>query len=395
MKIVLCGYGNPDNRGCEAIIRTTTGMLREMMPDSNIVAMSNDYERIEMLDIPAIDAYEKSYYPHENTLDFYIYAIINKIFHTTKKWCMLHNSEAYKRIGECDVCISVGGDNFCYSDQVDHFLVHHQHFQKCGAKLVHWGSSFEKKLMSPKLVNDLNSFSAIIVRESISEENVKQSGVSAPVYLVPDPAFDMRPEKPEDNIIIPKNSVGVNISPLIISRETKSGVTRKNAIELINYLTDKGYNVVCIPHVADRRTGEGDYSVMKDLLKEINQPEKCILINYSYTAPELKYIISKCKFFIGARTHATIAAYSMCVPTLVIGYSVKALGIAKDLFGTNEGYVLPVQSLENPYQMIEAFKGIEKNENLIRERLEKIMPEYCNRARDAMDIINSVCKGGK
>ena len=79
----------------------------------------------------------------------------------------------------------------------------------------------------------------------------------------------------------------------------------------------------------------------------------------------------------------------------MIGYSVKALGIAKDLFGTNEGYVLPVQSLENPYQMIEAFKGIEKNENLIRERLEKIMPEYCNRARDAMDIINSVCKGGK
>ena len=49
--------------------------------------------------------------------------------------------------------------------------------------------------------------------------------------------------------------------------------------------------------------------------------------------------------FIGARTHATIAAYSSCVPTLVVGYSIKARGIAKDLFGTDEGYVLPVQAL--------------------------------------------------
>ena len=45
---------------------------------------------------------------------------------------------------------------------------------------------------------------------------------------------------------------------------------------------------------------------------------------------ELKGYISRCRFFIGARTHATIAAYSSQVPTLVVGYSVKAKGIAKD-----------------------------------------------------------------
>ena len=47
---------------------------------------------------------------------------------------------------------------------------------------------------------------------------------------------------------------------------------------------------------------------------------------------QLKYDISKCRFFVGARTHATIAAYSTCVPTLVVGYSVKSRGIARDLF---------------------------------------------------------------
>ena len=53
-----------------------------------------------------------------------------------------------------------------------------------------------------------------------------------------------------------------------------------------------------------------------------------------------KYIISQCAYFIGASTPSTIAAYSTGVPTLVVGYSVKAKGIAKDLFGTYDNLSL-------------------------------------------------------
>lgn len=395
MKIVMCGYGNPDNRGCEAIIRTTTSMLNNMYPEANIIAMSNDFERIEMLEISDIDRYEKSYYPHENTLDFYVYAALNKIFGHTIEWCKLKNRKAYESIGKVDLCISVGGDNFCYNSRVDHFIVHHTHFKQTGAKLIHWGSSFEKELMNQHLISDLNRFDAIIVRESISRDTLVEADVKVPIYLIPDPAFDMGVKAINDDVIIDANSVGVNISPMIISRETKSGMTRKNAINLINYLTDSGYSVVLIPHVADRRNGEGDFNVMKELLKEINAPEKCIIVDYKYTAPEYKYIISKCRFFIGARTHATIAAYSSCVPTLVIGYSVKARGIAKDIFGTSENYVLPVQSLKQSNQMVDAFKWLENNESSIRKRLLSFMPEYCKQSRKAMEIIDSVYDGGK
>ena len=48
---------------------------------------------------------------------------------------------------------------------------------------------------------------------------------------------------------------------------------------------------------------------------------------------EMKGFIARCRFFVGARTHATIAAYSSCVPTLVVGYSVKAGGLQRDLLG--------------------------------------------------------------
>lgn len=98
---------------------------------------------------------------------------------------------------------------------------------------------------------------------------------------------------------------------------------------------------------------------------------------------KLKYIISQCRAFIGARTHATIAAYSSRVPTLVVGYSVKARGIARDLFGTEENYVLPVQALESPDELIGAYDWMMEREGEIRERLKSMMPEYCARAGEA------------
>ena len=95
---------------------------------------------------------------------------------------------------------------------------------------------------------------------------------------------------------------------------------------------------------------------------------------------ELKGYIARCRFMIAARTHASIAAYSTCVPTLVVGYSVKAKGIAKDIFGSYENYVLPVQSLSKEDELVNAFNWLYQHEDSIRTHLETMMPEYCERA---------------
>jgi colanic acid/amylovoran biosynthesis protein len=105
---------------------------------------------------------------------------------------------------------------------------------------------------------------------------------------------------------------------------------------------------------------------------------------------ELKYIISKCRFLIAARTHASIAAYSTCVPTLVVGYSVKAKGIAKDIFGTDDNYVIPVQSLKENGDLIKAFKWIQENEDKIRIYLQRVMPDYCAKVWLAGDEIKKL-----
>ena len=122
-------------------------------------------------------------------------------------------------------------------------------------------------------------------------------------------------------------------------------------------------------------TSNDDRTVLRRLYEDFERDPRLILVE-DHAAPELKYIISHCRMFVGARTHATIAAYSSCVPTLVVGYSVKARGIARDLFGTEENYVLPVQQLSEPDQLVLRYKYLAANENQIRTHLKRFMLEY-------------------
>ena len=105
---------------------------------------------------------------------------------------------------------------------------------------------------------------------------------------------------------------------------------------------------------------------------------------------ELKGYIARCRMFIGARTHATIAAYSSCVPTLVLGYSVKSKGIARDIFGTEENYVIPVQGMTNPNALAQGFAWLYKNESPIRTHLGTVMPGYIQKACNAADAFKKL-----
>ena len=84
--------------------------------------------------------------------------------------------------------------------------------------------------------------------------------------------------------------------------------------------------------------------------------------------------------FVCARTHASIAAYSTCVPTLVLGYSIKSKGIAQDIFGTDENYVINVKALKAKDDLLVSFKWLSDNEDRIRKHLQSVMPGYIKRA---------------
>ena len=109
-----------------------------------------------------------------------------------------------------------------------------------------------------------------------------------------------------------------------------------------------------------------------------------------HTCAELKGFISRCRFFVGARTHATIAAYSSAVPTLVLGYSTKSRGIAKDLFGSEENYVVPVQKIDDDMELTKKWKWLYTNEDVCRKTLRNVLPEYVQRVYAGLNALNSL-----
>ena len=67
-------------------------------------------------------------------------------------------------------------------------------------------------------------------------------------------------------------------------------------------------------------------------------------------------------------------------------------GIAKDLFDSEEGYVLPVQSLNSSGQLTQAFQELYEKRVSIREHLCKTIPDYCAKASVALDAIKELVK---
>lgn len=234
--------------------------------------------------------------------------------------------------------------------------------------MVLWGASVEPSLLEDKeIAGDLSRFDQIFARESISYNALKK--INKNIYLYPDPAFYLDIEKielPKDFEI--RNTIGINISPMIIEHESYAGQAFKNYEYLIQYLLNNtSYKIALIPHVVWE--SNDDRKPLQLLFNKYKDSKRVILVD-DHNCMQQKYIISQCRFFVGARTHSTIAAYSTCVPTLVVGYSVKARGIARDLFGDENNYIIPVQELKKEDDLLKKFQWIMEYEEDITQQLQ-------------------------
>lgn len=379
MHVLFYGNGSSGNHGCEAIVR---GTIQELNSEENTysVLSANPDEDLKY-GLAALSTVRAAKSERKRDLRFLsAYAKLKLTGNYTDMDGLyyLPSIDAVKE--RVDIALSVGGDNYCYGG-TEIYAYLNRAYQKRGIKTVLWGCSIEPEVVqSPAISNDLQRYSLIVARESITYEAVHKARGSA--LLAPDPAFFMSPVPCKlDERFDGAQIIGINASPHILKCETASGMAYENYRRLVQYiLSNTNASIALIPHVV--WDSNDDRSVLQRLYDDFDRNERLILVE-DHTAPELKYIISKCSFFVGARTHATIAAYSTGVPTLVVGYSVKARGIARDLFGTEENYVLPVQELREPEQLTKAFCCLYEREREIREYLNKTLPEYLKRAEAA------------
>ena len=71
----------------------------------------------------------------------------------------------------------------------------------------------------------------------------------------------------------------------------------------------------------------------------------------------------------------------------MVGYSVKARGIARDLFGDEEKYVLPVQTITRNDNLLEKFRWIFQNEEVIKKQLICQIPKFIKKSLVAKDYV--------
>lgn len=377
-KLFLYSHGGAGNHGCEAIVRCTHKILRKH--EQNMVLYSLRKEEDEKYGLQRLMPVAGHMRPYSKLSLQRMLASLSIRLRNDRSYAeKLPLQHLFKLYGKGDIALSIGGDNYCYSG-FEQYKILNANFQKKGVKTVLWGCSVEPGLIGDEMARDLAGYSLITARESISYEALKKVNPNTKLY--PDPAFQLDTVKlPLPDGFDEKNTVGINISPIVISCEQNSGKTFEAAVALVRFIIQEtDMQVALIPHVVWETSD--DRKVLKKIYALFQDTGRVVLLE-DHNCMELKGFIARCRLFIGARTHATIAAYSSCVPTVVLGYSVKARGIAKDLFGTDENYVLPVQSLSGKDDLAAAFQWLLKNESSIRTRLNEIMPAYCAKALEA------------
>ena len=381
-KIHMYPHGGSGNHGCEAIVRTTLRLLGG--EDITLYSENPDQDLFYMKDVsPRV---QKPTWKAKKMSTKYARAFFSNLAGNKRAFDELYFDPILSACQQGDILLSIGGDNYCYGDNEYIFLVN-ACLRKKGCRTVLWGCSIEPNRISDRMKEDLSLYDMIIARESISYEILKQ--INGNVKLCPDPAFTL--EKTECKLpegLSKKGYIGINASPMIQSNEKSRGITLDNYRCLIEHVLATSSNqIALIPHVVWEHND--DRKPLRKLAEEFSDSGRVFLIE-DQNCTALKSVISNCEFFVGARTHSTIAAYSSKIPTLVVGYSNKAKGIAKDLFGTFENYVLPVQSLRNKEDLTNAFTWLTEYQNVIQDIYDSKMDAYIEKASCLKNILDEM-----
>lgn len=405
-QIILYMHAGSGNHGCEAIVNSLCHMMKE---DAVLVSYrGNEDGQYTLKDLCEIKQ-ERSFEEHKLAhIAYYAYRMLTKDAASFLRY-------RYEDIFEkpmSPLAISIGGDNYCYDSMLSDLRLANLAFTQKGTKTVLLGCSIEPELLKSgqgtnRILEDLSHYHLIIARESLTynalcaafekrqeegnhnnSNNTTRDTLAIPrIVQIPDPAFTLgyvRKKVPDG--FWKGNTVGVNVSPLIQKSESVPGITMKCYEELIEWIIEHtDMQIALIPHVVWKNND--DRKPLSELYEKYKSTERLLQIPDG-SCEELKGYISQCRFFVGARTHATIAAYSTCVPTLVVGYSVKAAGIAQDLFGSTDRYVLPVQSLKEPQDLVQGFQWLMEQEDSIREHLQRKIPDYQRQALQTGEEIN-------
>lgn len=379
-KVLLVGHSGSFNKGCEALVRSTVDIVQRHLHPETISLMSDDPQS----DMKAI-AHDLPYLAINNALpkiggkfspswilERVESRIIRRLHPGSPAYATWLNRRFYENI---NIAISIGGDTF--SDDYEGPSAYFGELdlaRRNGAFTMIWAASIGPfKHLEQHWATLLKQVDLITVREKKTQQYLQSLGIQDNLKLVADPAFLLEkyaegtPSLPQEKIII-----GLGMSAIVAEYGSDHNFYLDAFAQFVQTLSKEDkYHFILIPHVVS--PNNNDLTVCEALANKLQIFHNIQIISPELNTCQMKYAISKCHYFIGARTHSTIAGLSTCVPTLSIGYSAKAIGINQDIFG-NTDYVLPIKDISFENLIAKFNLMVEKNKE-ITETLKKRIPE--------------------
>lgn len=254
--------------------------------------------------------------------------------------------EFFKELKKCDLVFDeTFGDGFSdiyftksvYKDTFIKYMI-----SVFGIKLIMTPQTygpFYHKLLESLAALTIKKAYRVYARDSISRKYAYKIS-KRQVFDTVDLAFSLPYKQKIGEYKSEKRKLGINISGLL----WQGGFNRDNQFNLktdyqeyckriIEYYGEKDIEIHLIPHVTvagdkNRVIPDGDIGVCEELHR---------LYPYTYLSPifdspiEVKEYIASMNWFIGARMHSTIAAFSSGVITIPFAYSRKFQGVFNDL----------------------------------------------------------------
>lgn len=242
----------------------------------------------------------------------------------------------------------------------------------------------------------LNNIHSIMPRGRHSIENLNKINVKNNVHSFPDIAMTLDAQRSEkaDKIISKLHGKSIiGFSPNIVCKRLDNKKEYVNSLKkLCKHIMEKYDDsyILFIPHTIEEQNlnKEDDYSICNELEKQINDYQRSEVVNtLDYTPEEIKWLISKCDFYIGSRFHSLIASISSFVPSIAIGWHWKYNEMME--WVELENNVIQYWDL-NEEKLLKLFESNYNNKMEVKSKLEYIVPKISEKANGAIKYIAEV-----
>jgi polysaccharide pyruvyl transferase WcaK-like protein len=240
---------------------------------------------------------------------------------------------------------------------------------------------------------------AVVARGAISEQRLLALGIDHAIRL-PDVSFalQVRPsdrEKARGQIAaLSLTRPLVVISPSEVVRrivDRGGGNFADMMAELINVLSSAGYAILLLPHsLASGKTRNNDRDLCKAIAARVDATRRPAVMDGVNDPRLLRALIGEADGFIGCRFHAAVAALSMAVPSLIVGWGHKYKEMAEGLISPE--WVIDARQF-SPQQAFQSFQAVMSQRNLVIEGLRQRLPDVEAEANRNFDFVVAAAHG--